>query len=105
RALLFSTGYGANLGTVSALVGRNDAFLSDRLNHASLIDGGRLSGASFIWYGHADPADLARQLEAAPAGRRLVATDGTFSMDGDLCPLDELVAVCRAHGAWLMVDD
>ena len=105
RALLFSTGYMANLGTVAALAGRGDAVLQDRLNHASLLDGGLLGGARFQRYAHADAADLARRLEQAGDGLRLVATDGVFSMDGDLAPLPALARACRAHGAALMVDD
>lgn len=104
RALLFSTGYMANLGVVAALAGRGDTVLEDRLDHASLIDGARLSGARLLRYRHADAADLESLLDAA-AGRALVATDGVFSMDGDLAPLPELAAACRRHGAWLMVDD
>jgi 8-amino-7-oxononanoate synthase len=107
RALVFASGYAANTGTINALVGRADAVFEDRLNHASLIDGGRLSGAGFHWYGHGDAADLATQLTAlgdAP-GRRLVVTDGTFSMDGDCADVGLLAPLARAHGAWLMVDD
>ncbi len=105
RALLYSTGYMANLGIVSALAGRGDAVFEDRLNHASLLDGGLLSGARFQRYGHADPAALERRLAASEGERKLVVTDGVFSMDGDLAPLPELAAVCQRHGAWLMVDD
>jgi len=104
RALLFSTGYMANLGTIAALAGRGDSVIGDRLNHASLIDGARLSGARIQRYRHADPADLAAQLERAP-GRPLVITDGVFSMDGDVAPLTELAAICREHDARLLVDD
>jgi 8-amino-7-oxononanoate synthase len=109
RALLFASGYAANMGTIGALLGPGDRVLEDRLNHASLLDGGWLSRAGFAWYRHADAADLATKLDAGGAGRRtgttLVATDGTFSMDGDLAPLADLVATTRAHGAWLMVDE
>jgi 8-amino-7-oxononanoate synthase len=107
RALLFSSGYAANLGTINALLGSRDWVFQDRLNHASLIDGGRLCGASFHWYAHNDASDLEAQLAAAgePDRRRLVVSDGTFSMDGDLCPLPELVAAAHRHGAWLMIDD
>ncbi len=106
RALLFSTGYMANLGIQSALLGRGDQVWQDRLNHASLIDGGLLSGARFRRYPHTDSAALARQLEKHPSeGRRLVITDGVFSMDGDLAPLPELKQVCDKHNAWLLVDD
>jgi 8-amino-7-oxononanoate synthase len=103
RALLFSTGYMANLGVLSALLGRGDTVFEDRLNHASLLDGGLLSRARLRRYPHADPAALAVQLADAK-GERLVATDGVFSMDGDLAPLPELAETCRRHGAWLMVD-
>jgi len=105
RALLFSTGYMANLGAVGALAGRGDAVFEDRLNHASLLDAGLLSGARFRRYPHADAGALARQLSETEAGERLVVTDGVFSMDGDLAPLPELAALARRHDAWLMVDD
>ncbi len=105
RALLFSTGYMANLGVITALLGRRDALFEDRLDHASLIDAGRLSEARLRRYRHADPASLAAQLALHPEGRRLVASDGVFSMDGDLAPLPELAAVAQREGAWLMVDD
>ena len=104
RALLFSTGYMANLGVIAALSGRGDTVLEDRLNHASLIDGGLLSGARLKRYGHADPSALESRLRDA-AGEKLVATDGVFSMDGDIAPLPALADACRRHGAWLMVDD
>jgi 8-amino-7-oxononanoate synthase len=104
RALLFSTGYMANLGVLSALLGRGDTVLEDRLNHASLLDGGLLSRARLRRYPHADAATVADLLGEAD-GERLVATDGVFSMDGDLAPLPELAAACRRQGAWLMVDD
>ncbi|NIP72396.1 MAG: 8-amino-7-oxononanoate synthase [Gammaproteobacteria bacterium] len=105
RALLFSTGYMANLGAVAALAGRGDAVLEDRLNHASLLDAGLLSGARLIRYRHADAEDLARRLARPRDGQRLVLSDGVFSMDGDLAPLPELAAAARSAGAWLMVDD
>jgi len=104
RALLFSTGYMANLGVVSALLGRGDTVLEDRLNHASLIDAGLLSRARLRRYTHADAAAAEAQLRDA-SGEKLLATDGVFSMDGDVAPLPELAAACRRHGAWLMVDD
>ncbi len=104
RALLFSTGYMANLGTLSALAGRGDLVVEDRLNHASLIDASRLSGASVKRYRHNDAAAAALRL-SAPAGRKLLVTDGLFSMDGDLAPLAALADVARAHQAWLVVDD
>ncbi|MGE8111752.1 8-amino-7-oxononanoate synthase [Pseudomonas sp. NPDC086566] len=104
RALLFSTGYMANLGAITALVGQGDSVLQDRLNHASLLDGGLLSGARFSRYLHNDAASLANRLDKA-TGNTLVVTDGVFSMDGDLADLPALAAVARARGAWLMVDD
>lgn len=105
RALLFSTGYMANLGVMSALLQRGDRVLEDRLNHASLIDAGLLSGARFSRYAHADVSDLKQKLESQCKGERLVATDGVFSMDGDLAPLPELAALCGEKDTWLMVDD
>ncbi len=105
RALLFSTGYMANLGVVSALIGRGDTVFEDRLNHASLIDAGVLSRAKLKRYAHADVADLADRLVGIDSGARLVVTDGVFSMDGDLAPLPELTHACRNKDAWLMVDD
>lgn len=104
RALLFSTGYMANLGTVTALVGKGDSVLEDRLNHASLLDAGLLSGARFSRYLHNDAASLASRLEKAE-GNTLVVTDGVFSMDGDLADLPALCARAREKGAWVMVDD
>jgi 8-amino-7-oxononanoate synthase len=104
RALLFSTGYMANIGVISALLGRGDAVFEDRLNHASLLDGGLLSGARFKRYAHADAVDLGVKLEDA-LGRKLIVTDGVFSMDGDFAPLRKLAVVAKNHNAWLMVDD
>lgn len=104
RALLFSTGYMANIGVISALLGRGDAVFEDRLNHASLLDGGLLSGARFKRYVHADAADLGAKLDQA-SGNKLIVTDGVFSMDGDFAPLDELAMTAKNHDAWLMVDD
>jgi 8-amino-7-oxononanoate synthase len=104
RALLFSTGYMTNIGVISALLGRSDAVFEDRLNHASLLDGGLMSGARFKRYAHADVADLETKLENA-AGNKLIVTDGVFSMDGDFAPLDELAVAAKNHNAWLMVDD
>ncbi|MDG9876051.1 8-amino-7-oxononanoate synthase [Pseudomonas juntendi] len=104
RALLFSTGYMANLGAITALVGQGDTVLQDRLNHASLLDGGLLSGARFNRYLHNDLVSLASRLDKA-VGNTLVVTDGVFSMDGDLADLPALAEVARARGAWLMVDD
>lgn len=105
RALLFSTGYMANLGVMSALLGRGDTVYQDRLNHASLLDGGLLSGARLGRYPHADIQALSERLTAQKGGEALVATDGVFSMDGDLAPLPELARIARNHEAWLMVDD
>ncbi|WP_440468027.1 8-amino-7-oxononanoate synthase [Pseudomonas sp. YH-1] len=104
RALLFSTGYMANLGTVTALVGKGDSVLEDRLNHASLLDAGLLSSARFSRYLHNDAASLASRLEKTE-GNTLVVTDGVFSMDGDLADLPALCAKARDKGAWVMVDD
>ncbi|MFV3329390.1 8-amino-7-oxononanoate synthase [Pseudomonas sp. NY15437] len=104
RALLFSTGYMANLGTVTALVGKGDSVLEDRLNHASLLDAGLLSGARFSRYLHNDAGSLASRLEKAD-GNTLVVTDGVFSMDGDLADLPALCAAAREKNAWVMVDD
>ncbi|PAU58997.1 8-amino-7-oxononanoate synthase [Pseudomonas sp. PIC25] len=104
RALLFSTGYMANLAAVTALVGQGDTVLEDRLNHASLLDAGLLSGARFSRYLHNDAASLASRLEKA-TGSTLVVTDGVFSMDGDLADLPDLCAAAKARGAWVMVDD
>ncbi|HUO82136.1 MAG TPA: 8-amino-7-oxononanoate synthase [Gammaproteobacteria bacterium] len=105
RALLFSTGYMANLGIACALAGRGDAFIEDRLNHASLLDAARLSGARLGRYVHADTAALRERLERAGTGRRFVATDAVFSMDGDIAPLPDIARLCVAHGACLIVDD
>ena len=104
RALLFSTGYMANLGVITALAGKGDTVLQDRLNHASLLDGGLLSGARFSRYLHNDSHSLATRLAKAN-GDTLVVTDGVFSMDGDLADLPALSQVARRHAAWLVVDD
>jgi 8-amino-7-oxononanoate synthase len=105
RALLFSSGYMANLGVGSALLERGDAVFEDRLNHASLIDAGHRPGIDFNRYRHADVADLERRLAKCEADEKLVLTDGVFSMDGDVAPLVELADTCRTHGARLVVDD
>jgi 8-amino-7-oxononanoate synthase len=106
RAVLFSTGYMANLAVGAVLAGRGDAVLEDRLNHASLLDAGLASGARFARYRHADVADLRARLQRLAGGaRRVVMTDGVFSMDGDVAPLAELAAACREGGATLVVDD
>jgi len=104
RALLFSTGYMANIGVISSLLSRSDTVFEDRLNHASLLDGGLSSGAKFIRYAHVDVEDLTVKLVKAQ-GEKLVVTDGVFSMDGDLAPVNALSAVVKKHSAWLMVDD
>ncbi len=105
RALLFSTGYMANLGVVGALIGHSDRLFEDRYNHASLLDAARYSGARLVRYGHGDAQDLQRRLGTSGSGERLIATDGVFSMDGDLAPLPELATCAREARAWLMVDD
>jgi 8-amino-7-oxononanoate synthase len=105
RALLFSTGYMANLAIAGVLLGRGDRVLEDRLNHASLIDAGLASGARFARYAHGDVGALRRRLRPVCAGRTLVASDGVFSMDGDTAPLGELAAACREAGAVLLIDD
>jgi 8-amino-7-oxononanoate synthase len=105
RALLFSTGIMANLGVMQALLERGDLCVQDRLNHASLIDGARASGCTLRRYPHADVDAAARQLQTSPEAAALLATDGVFSMDGDVAPLAELAALCRREGATLMVDD
>jgi len=105
RALLFSTGYMANLGTMQALLARGDICVQDKLNHACLLDGAQLAGAELKRYPHADAAAAARQLASRPDTAALVATDGVFSMDGDVAPLAELAALCTREHATLMVDD
>jgi 8-amino-7-oxononanoate synthase len=104
-ALLFSTGYMANLGLLSSLVGRGDVVLEDRLNHASLIDGALLSGARLSRYAHGSVADAAKRLEKAEERDALIATDGVFSMDGDVAPLAPLAELARQAHAWFVVDD
>jgi len=104
-ALLFSTGYMANIGAVQALVGKDDTVFADKLNHASLNDAMLLSRAAVKRYRHNDIAQLAQLLEQTQAGRKLVITDAVFSMDGNLAPLPELLALCEQHDAWLLVDD
>lgn len=104
-ALLFSTGYMANMGVVQALVGKVDTVFADKLNHASLNDAMLLSRAQIKRYRHGDMAQLAAQLAQTQTGRKLIITDAVFSMDGDLAPLPELLALCEQHDAWLLVDD
>lgn len=105
RALLFSTGYAANLGTIGALLGKRDHIVADALNHASLIDGSRLAGASKHIYPHADTAAAEAALADCNGGQRLLVTDSVFSMDGDTAPLAQLSQSAQAHDAWLAVDD
>jgi 8-amino-7-oxononanoate synthase len=107
RALLFASGYAANLGTINALVGNGDHVLEDRLNHASLLDGGLISGARFQRYQHRNTEDLAGKLEQLdPADKRvLVVSDGTFSMDGTTCDIATTAGICGRNGAWFMVDE
>ena len=104
RALLFSTGYMANLGVASALLGRGDCLFEDRLNHASLLDAARLSGARLVRYEHAEAGRLAARIRAT-GSCAMVASDGVFSMEGDLAPLPDLARIADASGAWLLIDD
>jgi 8-amino-7-oxononanoate synthase len=105
RALVFSTGYMANLGVVTTLAGRGDSVLLDRLSHASLIDAARLAGARLRRYPHCDAAAARRLLAETTPETSVLATDGVFSMDGDIAPLAALAEAARAHDAWLVVDD
>ncbi len=105
RVLLFSTGYMANLGVISALLGRGDHVYEDRLNHASLLDAARLSMARRLRYAHCDTRALDSRLSEHTQGTRLIVTDGVFSMDGDIAPLPKIASLARQHSAWLMVDD
>ena len=105
RALLFSTGYMANLGTMQALLARGDVCVQDKLNHACLLDGAQLAGAELKRYPHGDVEAAARQLQGRSQAAALLATDGVFSMDGDVAPLAELAALCIRERATLMVDD
>lgn len=105
-ALVFSTGMQTNLGTISALVGRSDVVVLDKFDHASIMDGARLSWGETRRFWHGDPADLERVLSSIPDGKgKLVIVDGVFSMEGDIAPLPEIVPLCRKFGARLMVDD
>jgi 8-amino-7-oxononanoate synthase len=108
-ALLFGSGFAANLGTITALVGPEDIVYTDRLNHASIIDGCRLSKARLEIYAHADAEDLksklARNKDHNPGRRRLIVTDGVFSMDGDLAPLPEILDLAEAYDTWVLIDD
>lgn len=104
--ITFQSGFTANLGTIPALVGRGDVIFSDELNHASIIDGCRLSRAKVIRYNHSDPSDLREKVEEhTDYEHRLIVTDGVFSMDGDIAPLDKIAEVADAHDVLLMVDD
>lgn len=107
RALLYGSGYAANVGVINALLSVGDFVFEDRLNHASLLDGGWISRATFSWFEHRDMADLDAKLAAVrhQPTRKLIVSDGTFSMDGDPCRLGELVALAKRHGAWTMIDD
>lgn len=107
RALLFGSGYAANVGVINALLTVGDQVFEDRLNHASLLDGGWISRADFHWYEHANVSSLHCQLEKqqTKACRRLIVSDGVFSMDGDQCPLEDLVAAARYSESWLQIDD
>ena len=105
RAVLFSTGYMANMGVINALIGKKDNIYQDKLNHASLLDAGLLTGAKFQRFLHNDMASLEAKLSKATSGKKLVAVDSVFSMDGDIAPLTELAALAKKYDAWLMADD
>lgn len=106
RALLFSSGYQANMGIIDGLMGRGDAIIADKLNHASLLDGARLSNADLFRYPHADMSRLHQRLHnAATADHKLIVTDGVFSMDGDIAPLVEIMAQAKQHQAAVLLDD
>jgi len=107
RALLFSSGYAANLGTINGLLGKGDQILEDRLNHASLLDGGQISGARFRRYAHRNIPDLSSKLDQAASAetRTLVVSDGTFSMDGTVCDIEATSEIAKQHDAWLMIDE
>jgi glycine C-acetyltransferase len=106
-SITFQSGFTANGATIPALVGKDDVIFSDELNHASIIDGSRLSGARIVRYAHCDPADLERVIreEEGSYQRALIVTDGVFSMDGDIAPLDQIYDVANSHDILLMVDD
>ena len=107
RCLLFSSGYATNMGVINGLMTRGDHVFEDALNHASLLDGGWISRAHFNRFGHCEIEQLSHQLDhcRASSRRKLVVSDGTFSMDGDLCDLERLSTLSRQHQAWLMIDD
>jgi glycine C-acetyltransferase len=105
-AVTFQSGFNANLATLPALVGKGDIIFSDELNHASIIDGARLSRAEIVRFAHADPGDLRKQIANTPtSGRRIIVTDGVFSMDGDIAPLPEIAQIAEETNILLMVDD
>jgi len=104
-ALVFNSGYAANTGAIPALAGEGDAILSDELNHASIVDGCRLSRAKTLVYRHRDAGHLDEILGAVPARRKIVVTDTVFSMDGDIAPLKDIAGLCGRHGALLYLDD
>ena len=105
RALLFSTGYMANLGVVSALMQRGDTIYQDKLNHASLLDAGRLSDAKLLRYAHNDIAHLTKRIAKQENGQAMILADGVFSMDGDVAPVRELAELAAKTDSWLMIDD
>ncbi len=105
RALVFSTGYMANLGVLCTLLKKGDSIFEDKLNHASIIDGGLLSGATLQRYLHTDMNSLNKKMSNSNATTKLIATDGVFSMDGDIAPINQLAVLAKQHKAWLMVDD
>jgi 8-amino-7-oxononanoate synthase len=105
RAILFSTGYMANLGCITTLMQEGDAVFEDKFNHASLLDAGLSSGARFQRFLHNDMENLQQRLAKSEAEKKLIVVDGVFSMDGDLAPLDQLAKISQQHNAWLMVDD
>jgi 8-amino-7-oxononanoate synthase len=107
RCLLFSSGYAANMGAINGLISKGDQVFEDRLNHASLLDGGLISGARFKRYRHRDTTDLGTKLNdcADSTGRKLIISDGTFSMDGTVCDLPALVSAAKSHAAWVLVDE
>lgn len=104
-ALVFSTGYMANIGVISALMGRNDAVFADKLNHACLNEGAYLSRAEFHRFAHNDVAALGKLLKASTAKYKLIAADAVFSMDGDIAPIPEYLALCERYDAYLYIDD
>ncbi len=105
RALLFSTGYMANLGVISALMQREDVVYQDKLNHASLLDAGRLSDARLLRYAHNNVDHLAKRMAKQESGQSMIVADGVFSMDGDVAPIRELAGLASTNDSWLMIDD